>query len=121
MDYLLFLSGKEFDQGSLGDHLRYLKNIGGTPDFWRGANEGQLHLLKEDGKRFAEANIQGVTITNEDFEVVWTYEPKAYVDYLSKDHDFREVRKYFGSLEEGEAWAKDNLSNYNMDMVKIMP
>lgn len=43
----------------------------------------------------------------------------CYIDYLSKDHNFRQVRKEFSSLVEAMEWGRKNLSNFHIDMVKI--
>lgn len=43
----------------------------------------------------------------------------CYIDYLSKAHNFRQVRKEFTSLVEAMEWGRKNLSNFHIDMVKI--
>ena len=37
MEYLIFIENKEYEQGSLQEHITYLENSGGTPDCWSSA------------------------------------------------------------------------------------
>ena len=52
MSYLFFSADKnrKFDtldgQGTLGEHLEYLDNFGGTPDFWDSTDTASLSKAK---------------------------------------------------------------------------
>lgn len=43
-----------------------------------------------------------------------------YIDYLSKENNFKETRVYFKTYEQAEQWAKTNLGNFNPDMIKYV-
>lgn len=74
MRYLIFLSGKEYEQGSLQDHINYLKKWGGTPDFW---------VAKE---HIADAIQAGEEIAREGYSNIIFDEEKDYsliADFLA--------------------------------------
>ncbi len=50
MAYLIFNKDKEYDQGSLKQHLGYLQRWGGSPDCWSG-----FETMDEFGKMLEEA------------------------------------------------------------------
>jgi hypothetical protein len=45
-----------------------------------------------------------------------------YIDYLNKEDHFRQARKTFtgdDAYEQAEAWGRQNLENFNLDMIKL--
>lgn len=42
-----------------------------------------------------------------------------YIEFLNKEKNFRPDRKEFSSFEEGEKWGRDNLENFNLDMLRL--
>jgi hypothetical protein len=41
-----------------------------------------------------------------------------YIEYLNKDKNFTLDRIYFESFEDAKNWGKDNLDNFNLDMIR---
>ena len=46
-------------------------------------------------------------------------EKSHYISYLDKDNGFKETKKHFGSYEEAVKWGRENLENFNLDMVHV--
>lgn len=44
---------------------------------------------------------------------------KWYIEYLSKDNNFKKVRKDFDECEQATSWGKENLDNFHSDMIKF--
>lgn len=42
----------------------------------------------------------------------------CYIDFLNKDKNFQKDRKTFESYEAAEKWAKENLENFNSDLIQ---
>lgn len=42
-----------------------------------------------------------------------------YIEYLSAKNNFRLTRKEFESEEDAIIWGKENLPNFNLDMIKL--
>lgn len=42
-----------------------------------------------------------------------------YIDYLNKDNNFREARKWFDTEDDAWQWALKNLSNPNRDQIRM--
>lgn len=43
---------------------------------------------------------------------------KHYIDYLDCKKKFKQVRREFDNYEDAVKWGRENLSNFNIDMVK---
>jgi hypothetical protein len=43
---------------------------------------------------------------------------KVYIDFLNKEKNFRQDRKYFDSYAEAERWAKKTFERFDPDMIK---
>jgi len=42
-----------------------------------------------------------------------------YIEYLSKNHNFKKVRKEFKTFESAQIWGKKNLPNYSPEMINV--
>lgn len=45
---------------------------------------------------------------------------KYYIEYLNKKRNFRPDRVEFETYEAAKIWGKKNLSNFHLDMIKII-
>ena len=44
---------------------------------------------------------------------------KFYIEYLNKDKNYQKDKKQFDSYEQAKVWGKENLTNFNLDMIRI--
>ena len=42
-----------------------------------------------------------------------------YIEYLNKDKNFQKDKVSFDSYEQAESWGKENLGNFQIDMIKF--
>jgi hypothetical protein len=41
-----------------------------------------------------------------------------FIEYLNRDNNFTVDKIYFDNYEDAKAWAKNNLDNFNLDLIK---
>ena len=41
-----------------------------------------------------------------------------YIEYLNKDKNFTEDKIYFENYKDAVQWGKNNLDNFNLDLIK---
>ena len=44
----------------------------------------------------------------------------VYIDYLNKNKNFQQDRKYFATYELAVKWAKKNFERFDPDMIKYI-
>ena len=42
---------------------------------------------------------------------------RLYIDYLNKDKQYSKDRIYFDTLNDAILWGRDNIHNFNMDLI----
>ena len=45
---------------------------------------------------------------------------QIYIEFLNKDKDFQKDTKYFTEYSEAIKWGRENLENFNIDMIKFL-
>lgn len=43
---------------------------------------------------------------------------QIFIEYLNKSKNFQIDREYFNDFEQAKIWGKENLENFNIDMIK---
>ena len=65
-NYLIFIVNKEYEQGSLEDHIDYIRNQGGSADCWSSADTIRESIIEAD-------QYQGET-------VIYDYYGECFID-----------------------------------------
>ena len=64
-EYLVFWSDSSFEQGYLEEHLKYLRDWGGTPDMWDSFNDLREAILAAD-KMF-----DAYVVTDDSYNIIY--------------------------------------------------
>ena len=43
---------------------------------------------------------------------------RFFIEYMNKDNNFKIDRIYFDNYENAKNWGRDNLDNFNLDLIK---
>lgn len=65
--FSVFLDDDRFSEGSLEEHIHYLKKYGGTPDSW--SNPEDLKQAVEDADRWVKIDCY---VTDDNYDIIYT-------------------------------------------------
>lgn len=117
--YLIFLDNRDFEQGSLDDHIKHYQRYSGTPDFWDSGTD-ILHVLQDAKEACNNYGCRAVVFNDTTGKVIEQYEPDKIAIKDIPDH-FTDLRLTYSSeglikerldLEEMIRWFKEDQTEY---------